>query len=412
MCKLIRLFLLSLAVVSCQKPLFSNLPRSLSRDEERQPRKDSTVTPALPEEEALPDLYASAFVFPDGVDWQDESPEEGEIVLFKNGKPLVRVPFSGPPEPDRHRISDGRLWTDSCDGQEVIVSRDGMERFRFAGDELFRGFLVVNGIVYTLGQRQGNEGLCFRVNGEERFSAPTGTILGGPDDSEWEGGAFSRDTAGVCYTYGIPFRKGDRLQWEYRVMREDEICKIIPAGSVDAIFDIRVHDGIVYRSELRTSIRDSYCLVKDETYYTVEMASSEVPHYCKLVPVDGSLLLKGYSTGISSSKKYTFWLRDPAEIRHIAIDNQPIRDMASDGKHTAYLVESPEGLVRSAYLDAEQITFTSDRYRLPYARCLQMKKGCLGLALSSPDGQEHLLVRNKEAVKLQFNGCFTSVQIH
>lgn len=360
----------------------------------------------------MPDLYATAFVFPDGVDWQGEAPEGGEVVLFKNGEPLVRVPFIGPPEPERHRISSGRLWTDVCDGSEVIVSRDGTERFRFSGDELFRGFLAVNGIVYTLGQRQGNEGLCFRVNGEERFSAPTGTIMGGPEDGEWEGGAFSRDTAGVYYTYGIPFRKGGRLQWEYRVMREDEVCKTIPAGSVDAIFDIRIHDGVIYRSELRTSIRDSYCLVKDEAYYAVEMASSEEPHYCKLVTVDGKILLKGYSTGISSSKRYTFWLRDPSEIRHIAIDNQPIRDLRSDGKHTAYLVEGPEGMVRTAYLDGDIIAFTSDRYRLPYSRCMQIQKGILALALSSPDGQEHLLVRDRETIPLQFNGCFTSVQIH
>ena len=415
MCKLIRFFLLSLAAVSCQKPLFNNQPRSQLPATNRIADKDSTIQPSSPDPETpppLPDLYATAFCFPEGLDWQAEEPAEADVVLFKNGEEVLRVAVRGRPDAERHRISQGKLWTDECDGNTVVVSRDGTERFRFDGDEVLRGFLVVNGIVYTLGQRQGREGFSFRINGEERFSSPVGTVQGGPGDSEWEGGAFSRDTAGVCYTYGIPVWKGNKLQWEYRVMREDETVKILPAGSIDALFDIRVHDGVVYRSELRTSIRDSFCLVKDETYYTVELASTEVPHYCKLVPVKGKMLLKGYSTGISSSKNYTYWYRDPSEIRYIAIDNQPIADLLTDGEHSAHLVEGPDGLIRNVWLDRELIPFTSDRYKLPSSRCAQLRKGTLGIALSNPEAGEHLLIRDREVIPLHFNGCFTSVQIY
>ena len=38
--------------------------------------------------------------------------------------------------------------------------------------------------------------------------------------------------------------------------------------------------------------------------------------------------------------------------------------------------------------------------------------GVLGLALSSPDKQTHLLIRDREVQTLHFNGYFTSVQIH
>jgi hypothetical protein len=334
------------------------------------------------------------------------------VVLFKNGEEVLRVPVSGHPEPERHRLLNGHLWTDTCDGTEVVISRDGEERFRYPGDELFRGFLEVKGKLYTLGQRQGKEGFSFRVNGEERFSAPTGTILGGPEDNEWEGGAFSQDTSGVYYTYGIPLWKGEELLWEYRVMQEDQVYKTLPAGSADAIYDIRVHNGIVYRSELRSSIRNTFCLVKDETYQAVELSATEVPHYWKLTTVNGRILLKGYSTGILGGKEYSYWLRTPSEVPFIVTDNQPIRDMVTDGEHLAYLVENTDGLVRAAYLDKAGITFTSDRYRLPSSRCIQLKKGVLGLALSSPDGQKHLLIRDREVQALQFNGYFTSVQIY
>ena len=412
MCKLIRFFLLSLAVVSCQKSLFSLPPRSQPNGSGQSASRDTTAQPAGPDAGTpVPDLYATAFCFPDSVDWRAGEPEAADVVLFKNGNELLRVTVPGRPDPERHRIWGGKLWTDVCDGREVIVSRDGTERFRYEGDELLRGFLLVGNAVYTLGQRQGREGLCFRIKGEERFSSPVGTVLGGPLDSEWEGGAFSRDASGICYTYAIPVRKGDRQLWEYRVMREDEVLKILPAGSVDALFDIRVSNGVIYRSELRSSIRDSYCLVKDETYYTVEMSSTEEPHYCKLVPADGEILLKGYSTGISSSKKYTFWYRDSQNIRYIAIDNQPITDLLADDGHSAYLVESPDGKVRTLYLDKENIPFSSDRYSLPSSRCALLKKGVLGIALSNPESGEHLLIRDREVSKLEFNGYFTSVYI-
>ena len=401
MCKLIRIFLLSALVLSCQKPLFDTPPRSDPSGNGSRRDSIGVLDPDAPA--PPPDLYATALCF--------EGEESAQVVLFKNGEEVLRVPVQGHPEPERHRIIKGHLWTDTCDGTEVVVSRDGEERFRYPGDELFRGFLEAKGKLYTLGQRQGKEGFSFRVNGEERFSAPTGTILGGPEDNDWEGGAFSQDTSGVFYTYGIPLWKGEELLWEYRVMQEDQVFKTLPAGSADAIYDIRVQNGIVYRSELRSSIRNTFCLVKDETYLAVELAASEVPHYWKLAPLNGQIFLKGYSTGISSSKGYAYWLRTPTDVPYIVSDNQPIRDMVTDGEHVAYVVENGEGQVRVAYLDGKVIPFSSDRYQLPSSRCLQLKKGVLGLALSSPDGQAHLLIRDGEVQTLQFNGYFTSVQI-
>ena len=402
MCKLIPIFLLSAALLSCQKALFDNPPRSDPSGNGA--RRDSIGVSDPDAPEPPPDIYATALCF-------DEE-EPAEVILFKNGEEVLRVPVSGRPEPERHRLLQGHLWTDSCDGTEVVVSRDGEERFRYPGDELLRGFLEVKGKIYTLGQRQGKEGFSLRVNGEERFIGSTGTILGGPEDNEWEGGALSQDTSGVYFTYGIPLWKGEELLWEYRVMREDKLFKTLPAGSAEALFDIRVHNGVVYRSELRSRARNTYCLVKDETYQTIEMSATEEPHYWKLTTVNGDIFLKGYSTGIAGGKQYTYWLRTPSALPFVVTDNQPIRDMVTDGEHVAYLVENADGLVRTAYLDRTNIVFTSDRYRLPSSRCIQLKKGVLGLALSSPDKQTHLLIRDREVQTLHFNGYFTSVQIH
>ena len=401
------LFLLASAT-SCRETLFDQPPRS---DQQGYGGRGTTILdPEAPVPE--PDLYATAFCFPDGVDWQGGQTDGAEIVLFKNGEEKLRVPVQGRPDPDRHRLSHGRLWTDTCDGYEVVVSRDGVERFRYHGDELLQGFLVTTNAVYTLGQRQGREGLSFRVNGQERFSSSTGTILGGPEDSDWEGGAFCHDSTGVYYTYGIPVRKGDALNWEYRIMREDEPYKTLPAGFTGPIFDIRVYEGMVYRSELRTSLKSTFCLVKGDTYYTVDMGSAEVPHYCKLVPVNGRLLLKGYSTGLLQSGKYAFWLRDAANVHFMVLDNLPVRDLVAEGELSAHLIEGPAGTVRSLFLGKELIAFTSDLFTLPSSRCIKLRNGILGVALSCPDKGEHLLIRGREKTTLRFNGYFTSIEIY
>lgn len=407
--KLIPFYFLLLAALSCQDPLIDQPPRS---EQQGNSGRDTVALNPGGGTAREPDLYATAFCFPDGVQWQAGQTDGAEIILFKNGKEKLRVPVQGRPDPDRHRLSHGRLWTDACDGHEVVVSRDGVERFRYEGDELLRGFLATSNFVYTLGQRQGREGLSFRVNGEERFSSPTGTILGGPDDSDWEGGAFCYDTSGVYYTYGIPIRKGDELNWEYRVMREDEPFKTIPAGYTGPVFDIRIYEGMVYRSELRTSMASTFCLVKGDTYYTIDMGSGEVPHYCKLVPVRGKLLLKGYSTGLLQSGKYAYWLRDAQSIQFIVLDNLPVWDLVTDGEHTAHLIEGPSGTVRSLFLDKQLIPFTSDRFNLPSSRCVEFRGGVLGVALSCPEKGEHLLIRNQEKTTLQFNGYFTSIEIY
>ena len=242
--------LLSVAAISCQKALFSSVPRSFSDNSGRNPGNRPSDEPEQEDddEQRVPDIYATAICFPVEADWREGDSAGGEVVLFKNGREVLRLPATDPPDPDRHRIIKGRLWTDSCDGHEVIVQCDGQEHLRYKGDEVFRGFLMVNDILFTLGQRQGSDGLCFRANGELLFEAPTGTVLGGPGDSEWEGGALSSDNSGVYFSYGIPYRKGDKLTWEYRVMNGADLIRTIPAGESNTVFDIKVHDGTVYRT--------------------------------------------------------------------------------------------------------------------------------------------------------------------
>lgn len=403
-CKLIRCLFLSVAVLSCQKPLFDSPPRSRYHSEPSPLRDSASVPPGAEEPPPLPDLYASAVCFTDPA--QDSSGVQ--LLLFKNGEELLRIPVNGRTQADRHRIVAGRLWHDESDGETTAVFCNGEPCFRFIGDELLRGFLVDGERVYTLGQRQGRKGLCFRLNGEERFSAPTGTVLGGPDDAEWEGGAFSRDSSGLWYTYGLALWKGLSLTWEYRIMRDETLVQIVPAANT--LYDVRVMDGVVYRSELHSR---AWCLVKNETYLNVLLKSRETPHLRKLVPVRGEMLLKGYSTGVYGNAKSVFWLRRADDYQHLVVEDSPVADLRADGEHLAYLTEEADGHIGRLMLDdSVAVRFPSGRYRLSGNRCFQLKDGMPGVALTATDGAHHLLVRGRDTLQVHFYGYFTSVQIH
>lgn len=410
--KLILFVLLSVAAISCQKALFNSVPRSFSDNSRRNPgnRPSDAQDQRDDDGQREPDIYATAICFPLEADWREGDSAGGEVVLFKNGREVLRVRATDPPDPDRHRLIKGRLWTDSCDGYEVVVQCDGQEHLRFSGDEVFRGFLVVNDIVYSLGQRQGRDGLCFRANGELLFEAPTGTVLGGPVDSEWEGGALTMDSFGVFYSYGIPYRKGDKLTWEYRVMNGADLIRTIPAGESDTVFDIKVQDGIVYRTEQNGSFLR---LIKDDTHITVDIGREKDAHLCKLVPVNGELLIKGYSIQSSrTNTSYNFWLRDQSKTHYVVNSRYPLADILSDGTHTANIAENEMGRINSVYLDDKLQTVPANRYTLTSSRCAMLRDGILAVALTSAEGNSHLLLHNSDTLSLSFNGYFTSVQIY
>lgn len=405
MCKLIRWVLFSLAVLSCQPPLFDALPRSGNpyvTDTGRSPAGKPPDDPEPPAPQVS--LYTTVVCYPDSVDWRAGEGEETMLFLLKDGNELLRIPMGGRPEAHRHRIIKGQLWTDRCENGQMVVSCNGEERFRFPGEEVFNGFWVAGDHVYTLGQRAGGGGICFRINGTERFSSASGVLLNGPDEHEWDGGAFSVDTSGVYYAYGIPLREEERVSWEYRVMKEDRVEKTLPASADCQVYDIRVWNGMVYRFEDRSG---TLCLVKGENYLTLSLLPGEVPHYCKLVPAGGRMLLKGYSY----RPGFTYWYRDQNNLVRAVSGGHPVSDLVMDGDDYGYLLENDAGRILGVFLGQDAVLLSKGRHVLTSSRCVQLRKHTFGVALTAAEGTRHMLIRDHDTTVLRFNGYFTSLQI-
>jgi len=396
---------LALTALSCQKPLFDTPPRWLRerpRNNVKLPEPDSSAMDLPPR----PGVYVTAIRFPEWADWRSGDFREAEALLLRDSVIIATAPAGPRPDPDRIRQWDGHLWTDIADAGTTTIYKDGKEFLSFEGEELFRGFLIENGNIHTLGQRPGGGGLCYRINGEEVFSSSAGSVLGSPSDREWEGGALTRDTTGVYFTYSIPVKKSGSLSYEYHVMKgADEIMCVSPSAGGGAIYDIRVRDGTVFRSERRNSGSQSLCLVMNDMFLSIDVGPEEDIHTCKLVRYKGEMAIKGYS----DVDKPFHWIR--FRNGNSITDSTPfIYDLYYDGYMTA-VVTVQGGLVSMILKDHRFHTVEPMKYRMTSSRCADLKEGFFAVALSRAEGSNHMLSLNGEQVFIPFNGYFTSLKI-
>lgn len=422
--KLIVSFFLLAAAVSCREPLFDPIPRWMHEHGRhvREEREAAAREDPLPEDSGAAgkprkDEYLTAFHFPDGVPWRDSVVTEGaELVLYKNGEEQLRLPVRGVPEAERHRVVDGRLWTDESVNGRMTVSCDGAERFSYAGEELYRGFLVLDGRVHTLGQRPGQEGFCYRIDGKEVYSSALGTIVGAPEDPDWPGGAFSTDSSAVCYTYALPVKLAGGQKWEYHVMKGDELLLTIPADEVERLFDIRVFRGEVYRCERSGTPAASMKIVRDGEAEALGVLDREELHSCTLVPNGNRLIVKGYST-VPGLQPCRYWYRESSHNLYFESSALPLLALyrSEGGTVASVLLDPVDGRrVDTVTLDHEARELPPGKYRMAGPRCASFHGGRFSVALSQEDGCSHQVLHaatdSLRTDTYSFNGYFTSLQ--
>ena len=109
---------------------------------------------ALPGLDAAADttLWICAVRFPEGYDWQRDTAYGSipfELVLYKDFAPVLTLP-SGPeacftPDPARHHLLEGHLYTERFQDGQTRIGRDGVELCRFDGREMLAGLLEDGG---------------------------------------------------------------------------------------------------------------------------------------------------------------------------------------------------------------------------------------------------------------------------
>lgn len=398
--KLFSLLALSVALFSCQRPLFESTSREGTGSGGRIPPPsppDSTRYARI--------VYSTAVVFPDSVNWRKGQTQGAKLVLFKDTTPVQMLEADNPPQPDRHTFQDGHFWTFFTDGSSTTVSCDGNLFFEYPGEESPLGFLVAGGEVHTLGQHPGG-GFCYRVNGQEVFSSPQGMILSWSANPDWEGGALSRDETGVYYSYALPVKNEEGEIWEYRVMKGGEIRKMIPAVTGSELHDIRVLDGTVYRLENRYG---RLCYIRDETLTPLTLP--EGAHNLRLTPVDGIMGIKGFH---EENRYIHSWIRDADSLlyHHSMLYRRQYEIFARDQEQSVVILDQEDCVVLAIRDSTMRVDLPNESYRLHTPRCVQHRKGTLALALTGDtENEENMLLVNEKKMPMPFNGYFTGIYI-
>lgn len=125
----------------------------------------------------------SALAYPEGSDWNraGEGGQAPELVLYRDGEEVLRLrtgETDGISEDlDMHHLVNGHLYSEWCTDSETVVSRDGVEIFRYSGRERIV-FISEDsaGRVLTLGEARSGTGFSSRVDGMPKFLGFDGSV--------------------------------------------------------------------------------------------------------------------------------------------------------------------------------------------------------------------------------------------
>jgi len=369
-------------LLSCTKPDRNATPRYMRE----QGRFSEYASAAKPQEEVEkgPSLYLTAV-------------SDGEILLFRDGELTARAPAGDSPE--RHRARGGHLYSDAIEGHETVLFKDGEELFRYAGEEVIVGFCILEGDIYTLGQRAGR-GFSYRMNGREIYSDPAGRIVGSNMLTEWDGGAFSD---GLYYAYSISLGQSSS-SCEYHVMKGAETIRIFETVSSESVLDIRVLGDEIYIAKRLDGGKLEF--IRDYDSVTIARSEGEIPSGMWIVPYSGGACVKWCSRGQGVD---TFWAHSVSGLLDFcpAMAGGVIPDMLLGGHY----VTVKDGKVNRIYTGHTMIPIEENRYTFTSPLCAALIGGKYHVALSDADSGNHLVIAGRsEQQQWHFPGYFTSIR--
>lgn len=391
---------LALLATACfRDPLFSGTPRSSHEPHSGRHRADSShADDVIPPGEHV---YLTAVRFPDGFAWQEDTcAVNGQvwIDLYRDGTLVRSVPAGGSVHPDMHRYTGGHLYTDYSTDTETVVSRDGVEMFRFEGREALRGFLVLEDGVHTLGQDRDGEGFTYRVDGRIVFRSETGNVLGSTDVPGVPCGALAEYGENVCYACRLPSERGS----QYRVMLGGEVLHSMQEANYVQAFGFL--NGKVCRIQSATR-RTLFSVDGKETSLAIQ--GGERILWCRLAAWDEDVLALVCVTGPNGRR---YFLQSSNGKTFNGNNGETVGDILAEAKRMGWTVTGTRGdLLRIRWSDGTA-TEAVGGY-LVSGRCALLKNGHLLLALTGRDGAPNRFQMDAKTTDIPFNGYFTSVTV-
>ena len=339
-------------------------------------------------------ILMSGVKFEDGYDWRrdtDYGQAGFEVVLYRNFKPYLRIPFSSglvSPDPDTHHIIDAQLYTEHVHMGKTRLARDGKLLLAFDGMEFFKGILPDGDDIYTLSERRDGAGFTLRLNGEILFSRDHGTVFGDLADPSYRPyGALYKDGGKLCFCYRDGGGGDERYYFVMDGEAEDSGCK-----EMYDIQDLKVIGGHPVSAE-------ASCL-----WFMVQEG--------RIWRGDGDkLTLSGWmSYGGADNTSCTVTGDDPETLREIC----PGDALILHGEKTGYAVlDTPGGVEIWGSDDDRSPRGALPGYHLLSDSCADISgDGHLYAVLTPDKGDTHTTFCNGEHRTVELHGYFSAIRAH
>ena len=286
--------LLLLGFLAACDPLGDRLPGIRLRSEcgphrppDGQPKYGTLRPDSLRLLKADTTLLFCAIRFPEGYDWQRDTAYGSvpfDLLLYKDFEPVLTLP-SGPdacfvPDPDRHHLLSGHLYTERMADGTTRIGRDGTELFRFTGREYLVGLLEDGEDLYTLSRPAKGPGFTYRKNGYLLLNRADGTPFGDLSDPSYGAtGALYRDQGRICFCFsagtgggraGFAVLDGVESRLDAlpagALIRDLKMRKGEPRALLDTLRGYKVCDGRLWPEGTGSAVTGSFSLNGEEPY--------------------------------------------------------------------------------------------------------------------------------------------------
>lgn len=352
------------------------------------PATPEPPSPSLQPPEPDTVLYCTAVRFPDGYDWPRDSAYGTvpfELILYRDGDPVLTLAWDAEacfgPDPDRHHLLGGHLYTERLSGGQTRIGCDGKELFCFEDREFLVGLLPDGADLYTLSRNTSGAGFRYRKNGALLMESDSGIPFGDLSDPSYSPtGALYRDgdTPAFCY------RQGARV---FQVLGERQ--SVVAGQLADgAVLDCKVDGG---RASLLRPSYQTYRLREGRLWF----------------PPDGTVITGYFLT--TRARGFSGW-KD-------ALPNSFPRQLC---REEALIYYSPEGTYAITADDAGRVRWHgadgSDTAEFPARffspKCATVFGGQLVLALTPLDAsQPPRLIWGTQQMEFNLNGYISAVAV-
>lgn len=342
--------------------------------------------------------YAVAVDYPEGYDWRsDMEPEtvKCSLVVFANGIPVQKVPvgerYEVSPDPDMHRIIDGRLYTDYSTDNETVIKRDGEPLVRYPGREMILQMVLDGENLYTLGQARDGGGFSLRRDGEVLVESETGYAFT----------HLQRCEDGFSFAYYEVVGSGDNVFERYYHYLAGEVCQVAVREDVKKVWDIVfIEDTLCYlASVVGASVP---VLVVGDKISALEIPLRTEVKNCRFLSEGDGMSIEGMVYQRRRQLSSSLWDKD-ALVRVFPAGYTVASSCVSEGRVSCVLNASREGAQGIIYNDGET-WMLPEGYISMGGHSMVMIDGKVYAGLTSQGDESPAVWADNEIKPLKING--------